>query len=500
MGWAYSAVLVTTAINLLLVGFALRRLGPDDYGLYAIIAATVSLLTTLEFSLSMIAVRASVAVEGHHNPTARGELQAVHAIYFAFGVCALALTVVSVAFLLRTSSIAAARRGDIAFSVLAVGAAVAFSIATASLNSFVLGQRNFRLAALATSAGSIGNLVFVLVALGRIGVIALAVGQLLATLVTRLVMLHWVRNHLEDFQFLPTAPSLKAVRTVLAYGLPLLAISLGGQLVVATDLAIIGAISSATAAGLYRVGSLMPVHAVSFLYRGYDAAFPSLVATTSSVHREAAVRFLTRLFSYVAGLGLGLLAVLRSEISELLIGEVSQLASQVLLVFCAVWIINTSVHGLVLLLVAAGNHRSLTPLVAAEAACNVLLTLLLVSEFGAVGAAYATLITLAVSNVVVLPRLVTKACSLSAQRMVLLDGLLPSAIGVAVALAVTAPIARFATSPLLIPTAMFVVAVAGGGVGVTLLGHHGRKEVAAMLRRSQGVGGNATPRTVPPCP
>jgi O-antigen/teichoic acid export membrane protein len=121
-----------------------------------------------------------------------------------------------------------------------------------------------------------------------------------------------------------------------------------------------------------------------------------------------------------------------------MLGHNNHDAQTVLWLFAVVWMVNSVIHPAALLLIARRRQRSIVRLVGLEYAANLVLTVALVPALGAVGSAIATLITLAASNLVLLPRILAKDLpSLPIARHLLIDCLLPTALAAAVTIGAT---------------------------------------------------------------
>jgi O-antigen/teichoic acid export membrane protein len=222
---------------------------------------------------------------------------------------------------------------------------------------------------------------------------------------------------------------------------------------------------------------------VSWLFNGYDTVFPSLAGTQDERGQEAATLFLTRVAGYVAGSSFCAMALLRADVVTVIVGHQSVLAEEVLLVFCGIWLVNIPVHGLMLLLIARGRQAVFIPLVAAEAVANLVLTVVLAVIFGPIGAALATLVTIVVTNVIVLPILVRKEFASTSSWRIAGDGLACGGIGGAVAAVATMPILVLGVGSIRLAVGLAVAGAASLLVGLVLLRHNGRKTLLAMFKR-----------------
>ena len=407
--WRYVALGASTIEGVVIAAVALRRLGTSGYGAFALAATTVGLLGTIDFGLSLTIMRA-VAQDTEKFPKPRGlraraDVAAANSVYALCGIATLAVTGLIVLWLPLLTKSTQVGSGEDRLTILLVGLAIAIYLGTAAFDGIPAGRKRFAVPAFAGAAGAVANVVFVVLTIKDLHLVALGAGQLLGSVITRVIGGIWIHRH-NLVQFAPVKPRRADLRRVALFTLPLLVLSIGGQLIAATDLLVIGALSTAAAVAFYRVGSLAPNQLIAVVYTGFDAIFPSLSASPSPEEQEATVVFLTRVISYCAGVAFAEVVMLRSDFVALIVGHPDHLAATVLILFSAVWVANVPVHGLALLLIARGRQRAFIPLVAAEAVANVALTIAFVYAFGPVGAAVATLVTIVISNDVLLPLIV----------------------------------------------------------------------------------------------
>jgi O-antigen/teichoic acid export membrane protein len=486
--WRYAALGASSVEGLVVAGVALRRLGATGYGAFAIAATTVGLLGTIDFGLSLSVIR-SVARDHprfgeEDRAQARKDVSAAHATYAGCGLATLLATGLIVWLLPLLTTSDRVSGGQDRLTILLVGVSIAIFLSTAVFDGIPAGRSRFGVTATAAAAGATANIAFVVLAIGHLHLVALGGGQLLGTIIQRLVGGAWISRREAWFRLLPRRVRRADLRRVAMFTLPLLVLSVGGQLIATTDLVVIGAISTAAAVALFRVGSLAPNQLVSVIYTGFDATFPSLSANSSTEVAEADIAFLTRLASYASGVAFGAIVMLRTDVVTLIVGHSDHLATTVLIIFAAVWISNVPVHGLALLLIARARHRTFIPLVAVEAIANIVLTIVFVYAFGAVGAAVATLVTIVVSNDVVFPMLVRREFTLSPFRVLWGSGVPAIAVGVAVSIVGVLPFYGLHPGIVRLSLGVIVGAVLGIGLGYVLLGRTGREKLLVMLRKS----------------
>jgi O-antigen/teichoic acid export membrane protein len=492
IAWRYASQAISAAGGLFLVGFAFRKLGASTYGAYALVVTVVGLLGTVDYGFSMSVVRATArdnpSFSVQETTQARRDVQVANSAYGVMGVIAFLITVVSVPVLVAVKTRNVGGTYALPVTVGLVGLSVGLSLATSAYTGLPTGRQQFHVPAIAGILGVIANIAVVVPTLGMLGLPSLGFGLLANALVNAAFPAVWLKMREPWFHLLPGKVRWTEVRRVGSFAVPLLVISVYGQVIAATDLVVVGAVATAAAVAFYKVGNLAPGQAVSWLFNGYDTVFPSLAGTQDKGGQEATTLFLTRVVSYVAGSSFCAMVLLRTDVVTVLVGHQSVLAEEVLLVFCVVWLINIPVHGLMLLLIARGRQGVFIPLVAAEAVANLVLTVVFAVEIGPIGAALATLVTIFATNVIALPILVRKEFASVKSWRIGGNGFACGGIGAAVAAAAgVLPVLALRIGWTQLAAGLGVAGTASILVGLLLLGAGGRKTFVAMFRRREPV-------------
>ena len=403
VGWTYLGLALTGGSTFFLAAWSVRRVGTAQYGLFALVTSLAGLLAVFDYALGLTVQRAG-ARAGDDSSSAAGEHRdAVHAAHGAYAVLGLAGLVVAALAAVAAGLLGPGETPYVVQTVALLGGAAALQLGTAALPAVAVACRRFALRTGATAAGVGVRVAVALVTVGRFGVAGLALAHLVGVVAERLVLADVVPRRIPWFRLRPSAPAGGALRGVLAYAGPLLLISMSGQLFAVSDLVAVGVLVGASAVGVYQVAALLPLYLAAVLVVGYNVAFPALAASDDPAGQERATAFLTRLFGYVGGTGLAVVALLRADVVVVLLGHRQELAEDVLLALCAMSLANLLVHGLASLLIARGRQLLMARAVAVELPVNILLTVALVVRFGAVGAAVATLITTMLMDFVILP-------------------------------------------------------------------------------------------------
>jgi O-antigen/teichoic acid export membrane protein len=436
VAWTYAGVLVQTAIGLLLLGYAVRALGPSAYAPFAVLLAVQGLLYVVDFGLGMGVVasasRAFATSDEGERARALRPVEIAHQVYLRIGsgIGALAL--------LASPVVWWAEGPAIAVTAALVVASAGLNLALACPLGAATGARRFDVIAASTVAGSVTTLLVVLSFLHDGGLVVLGIGQLASVLVARLVLVLALRDSPAAFPLAWRPVERQDVRRVVAGASPLVFANVGNQVINTVNLVTIGFVANASAVGIFRAASSVPTQAVGLLFRGYDVAFPNIVTAGEPAAQERLNADLMRLVSVVGGIGLGWIVAERGPLSTDLLGHASTTAAYVLAIFALVWIVNIPAHGLSLLLIGRDAQRVFVPLTVFEGVFNIALTVVLGARWGATGAASACLVSIAISNFVLLPILSFRHAAWTARRGVVVAGYLPAALGLGTALAVCA--------------------------------------------------------------
>jgi O-antigen/teichoic acid export membrane protein len=404
-GWNYGALILQLGGSFALFALAFRQLPRADVGAFALAAVTLGLVQILDPAAGYVMSRIVAENEaGRHNDEpvvaeVRAGLRTV-----AWAVAAASALGLTLAVSVHAPGLGVGR----VVMVSCVVAASCVQLASASLPATALGLGDYRGLFDASAIAAVVTLVTAWALLHPFGVAALGVALLAGQISGRGLLLVRRLDHGRLNQSVAPALGLEAVRRLWHHSGAIYLSSLAAQLLSVSDLWTVGAFRGVQASAGYRAGTMIPTQASSLFYRVYDVLYPRLPRMSDPATQERAVALATRIFSASGGcLFLGLFLE-RGPLTRLLAGSTDTLAEQVFAVFCAIWLVNLPVHGIALLLISRGQYRVITPVVLAEAAANVALSVGLVWLMGPVGAAVGTLATMAISNLVVLPLVVER--------------------------------------------------------------------------------------------
>jgi O-antigen/teichoic acid export membrane protein len=420
--WNLSASLVSVAAAFVVTGAAFRNVPDAILGVFLTAMAAQAVIAMLD-PVAGYAVARAVAVRGRSTVDAERSTAVVKTTLAGLGLVALVLAGLGVAGIAAWATVVGPDGSLVAGLLLLLGTVVV-QISTTPLSATATGLGDFRASSLATILGAVVGVSCAVATVSDWGVGGLGAGQLLGLISNRTLLLRWRRRHAPWLPVVPRMMSLAAVTALWRDSRSLLLLTVSAQLITWSDLVVVGAFRSASTAAQYRLGVVVPTQAVALLFRAYDVVFPMLARGTA-VQQVLVTALLTRVFGAVAGVGLGALIALHNDVLGVLAGRAATgVAVPVYVLFCVMWAANVPVHGLALLLIARDRQATFAPLVAAEAALNIVLTLVLTPPYGATGAAVASLVTLAGCNLVALP-LLTRREVVGMSRLVVVEGLIP---------------------------------------------------------------------------
>ncbi|MBW3633525.1 MAG: glycosyltransferase [Chloroflexi bacterium] len=412
-----------------------RSTGQADYGVWATIAAIRSALLIVDGGLAFGVTRdVALATTGDEDAVSR--LRMAARVYAVVGIV-VALLGVAFAWVPGALLGIGPSRPEIALITILIAVETALALAFAPANASLRGMGRFDLLAVASLAMAVvGSLLLVwwTPAWGLVGAAAAVVGGRVVGGGVSLALLFP--------RFLVVRSSSAAagqLSRVIRFAGPMWAIAIASAVGMATDVPIVGALFGAGVAGAYGIGAVIPMAVAALMFVLLDTAFPRLT-TLARASVGHVVRILATVGTLVAAIALGSVAASASDLLTIWVGGASDLASRVTGIYALVWLINVPVHVLVLAAIARGQHGLLVPVVLGEAVVNIGLSLALAVMVGPVGPALATLATLAVSNLLLVPALLARTAGVSLVRFlppILVAGIIGLSVGGLVRLSVT---------------------------------------------------------------
>lgn len=380
-----------------------RTIGPASYGVWATIASLRVFTMVLDGGLTLsIARDAALASTGAAGLRARfGASAALTLSIGALVVAAGFLFSWLPAAILGLSGEAASEASVV---MMVVGCDAGVAIAASIWFATARGLERFDVLAAAGMLQVAVAVPLLILLTNGFGLIGAAVAFVIARLSSVTLVLAWLlgrRRYVPGLRI-----GRRALREVVTFVWPLWVVSAGTLIGLGTDVLIVGAFFGSVPAGAYALGAVVPAAAVGLLYALLDAAYPRLASSRG--RDQALVLILMRMGTMLAGLGFGVMIAIAPDILSVWVGVVDPLAVPVMRIYAIVWILNVPAHILALQSITASKHRVLAPLVIGEALVSLAISVGLAAAGLPLGPAIGTLITLAVSNLVLVPWFLTR--------------------------------------------------------------------------------------------
>lgn len=397
-----------------LIAYLLRNAGPEHFGIWATAMAVLAPLTVLDAGLSYVVVRSAAAREAGDEEAGRDTTSA-NSLYSVLGIAAIACGALIA---LLPGVILRLQGADLSLSVgiaLILALDYGLLLGTSAWGGILRGLRRYDSVFIASAVQAIVGIAGTVLAFEVAGLIGAAIAQLLAHGAGRAVQLMALQRRAAWFDPVPGRPAFSYLKRVLGFAAPLLVISVAGHISFSADVVIVGAFGGAIAATWVTVGARLPALALSFAHMAADVMFPFYV---EEAHRQQpadslALRRGLELAGFLGGAAFVALLLARQPLLQIWTGDAHPVALTVMSLYCLAWLIHMPAHIFALLLIARGRHGALAPIIVLEAITNLALSIVLVQSIGPVGVAVASLLAVAISNLLLIPVLAYRVTALS---------------------------------------------------------------------------------------
>ena len=410
-GWGVTSWLALGVYSFVLTALVFRHLGPQLYGLWAVIVSIRSLLMLLDSGLAFGVTR-DVVLSGD-DVTARERVASAYRLYLGIGAAVIVLGFALSglpAFLLHLSGSSV---GLSRLVTMVVVADTAIALASSPLYATLRGRSRFDLIAAASTIQSAVGLLAAWLLINRWGLPGVAGATLGSRVIAGCFVLALVSaSGLRPWRSPVSAPTLRAV---MRFAAPLYVMTVASQIAIGSDVPIVGAFYGSVVTASYALGAAIPVAAAALLFTVLDVAFPSLSGTPQGQSGRLLGAMMI-VGGALGALGFATIALNSAALLKVWVGAAPTVAVTVMVIYSATWLFNVPGHVLAIGAIAQGQHNVLAPVVLIESLVNVSLSVLLAATYSPIGPALATLVTLFVSNMIVLPLILRRRLQLSLRR------------------------------------------------------------------------------------
>ena len=414
----YAATLVS---GLVVTPIILGALGTEQFGIWALIGSILGFIGLLDFGIGPSVIRFAAEQRGRGARDETSELTSTaFAIYLGLAAVTMLLALVLAFVLPHVVEISDqyVRAAQVALLVSVGTFLMRFPV---GLFSYLLaGQQRYDVLNIGNLLGSFlyFGLAVIVLYVGDGGLVALAVITAIVTAFRLFLPLLWLRRELPDLRVRRSLVTRREARELLSFSSRNMLIQVASKVVFSTDVIVVSIILGSVAAGVYGIPAKLFALAFGVGIASTTLLFPLLSELEGADDRERQERYL------LAGVRIGLAVVVAVGLPLVFLPDRFleawlpsdfdvDTAAPILAILMVSLLFAQPGHLLAQFLVARGRHSRLAVARLATVAVNLLLSIAFALWVGIWGVAVATLITEAVSTVIVLPYLLRRESSAS---------------------------------------------------------------------------------------
>jgi O-antigen/teichoic acid export membrane protein len=409
----WGALAVTLAVTFVQSPFIVRNLGNTYYGLWVLVGSLVGYLGLLDFGVRSAVTRYIARLHAEHaDDDASTLISTAIRIFAVLGLTVLVGSIVIAGFIIPRFHFQPDELKLARIVVLISGATLAGSMVNGAFGGVVVGLQRFDISATIDVVIALVRAMAVYVALkAGFGVAALALIQLIAAL-ARTGVTYVVAARLYPELNMRSSWHREWARQVLSFSILSTLINFSGTLVLYSDSLVIGAFLPAAQITMFAIASTLTDYTRS-ITRGVSMTMIPRIGAMEGGHDLSVISALilqaSRLTTLMI-LPVGITFLIRGpEFIGLWMGRGFAVPSgAVLQILTIALLFQPTAHVMGASLVGLSHQRSVVPLVLAEAAVNMILSIVLIRPFGIAGVAWGTTLPSLVLSLIVFPLLSRK--------------------------------------------------------------------------------------------
>lgn len=417
MNWG--SFLVAAVAGLALSPMLIRALGKESYGVWVLVGALVGPLSLLDLGVRTAVTRLVARHHAlHEHERASAVASTARLLYAAAGLIAIVTASVFAVGLSRWFTVPAELASEASFAIVVVGAALAINLSTDLHSGILMAVRRLDQVGL---AGVVLEVVRVAAVLAVIWMAAGLYGLAVMTVclaVARYLWLRWASHRAYPQLVLtaqrPRRPDVKAILDISVFTTVIYAM---GTVTNQVNTYMVGATLPLAMVTFHAIGATLPTAVQSMSLPIAQSVLPQASQLDATGRIDAMRTLILDAGRYGALATLPIILAFITRGSTFLgvwAGEEFRGDSgPVLLVLSVAGIFQLGRHVLQTVFIGSGRHRQLIVWYGAESVVTVLLSVVLVREFGITGAAWASAVPPIVITGVVLPALVSRSFGLS---------------------------------------------------------------------------------------
>lgn len=415
----WASYFIGTIVGFLMMPFIIQQLGDAKYGIWVLVISTTGYLDLFDFGVSGSIVKYVAELTAKKDKTTLNQFCST-VFYLHSGLCILVcLTAVFIAFnVIGYFNIPFEQLKVARWLTIIIGITIGMSLVIGFFSGYMRGIQRYDLVALISVIILLLRtaLTVVFLLLGY-GLIALAVIQLLSTVISGCIKIFFVFKTNPDLTLKPRLINRKQFHVVLQYSIYIFLYYLARRVIFSTDTLVIGYFLSTTAVTFYSI-PLRLVEYIRFLIMSMSGVLIPAVSHYDIQGEKTKIHGLL-----ISGTKYSLMIALPIAASFILVGEEfialwispkhALMSYPVLVVLAFAIIAHIAQYTPSRILMGLAKHNITAYTALCEALLNAFLSIILVQKYGIIGVAVGTLIPMVCISFVIIPLYTCRITGLS---------------------------------------------------------------------------------------
>jgi O-antigen/teichoic acid export membrane protein len=219
--------------------------------------------------------------------------------------------------------------------------------------------------------------------------------QAIALGINVILNVYYFRKYYSYVKFDSKYYDYRLIKEVFSYGIAMFVITLATQLIFHTDRILVGSLVSLVAVSVYSITTRIPELVTMLLWRITDNAFPGIVESIKT-DKASFLRIHNELMNVTMALStvcFWVILLFSYPFIKLWVGEEFYAGTLILILMTYLYLIqHTFIHVTSMCLSAAGVVKQISRIYITEAILNIILSVILVKQFGMLGVVYGTIL------------------------------------------------------------------------------------------------------------
>ncbi|WP_250658236.1 oligosaccharide flippase family protein [Alkalimarinus coralli] len=412
-----SQTLISIGVGFFMMPFLVTNLGDDWYGVWAIVGSLVATYHLLDFGFATAVTRnVSHALAKNDSHMANVVINTSLAIYafIAFIALCITFTIYNFADVFTDDP---ARKEVFSLLILLAGVSISLELPFNSFAGIAGAKLKFhQVAYVRTFTNVLGAILNITVIKMGYGIIAIAVVSFIVARISNILYYVICKRAFPDIKFSTIFVEKAKAKELFDYSIWSFCISVAYNLRNKVDVFVIGAYLSAAVVTHYYIAVRLVEYLVTFLYQAtnmFVPVFTKYIANNEKDKLEENLLLAIKINTVFGITAAFALIFISQEFITLWMGEEytdAIIALQILLAAKIIGFINNPMNSV---LYATSKHKWVAILDSTEVAINLILSILLVTEFGMNGVALATLIPIILFRTYGLPAVMCNSIGIS---------------------------------------------------------------------------------------